>query len=435
MVNNIKGGLPSPDKVFYWHYAWVIVIVVVGMQVVASGVRMAFGALIDPLNEEFGWTQTNIGIAYAISSLVSAFVSPWAGSLGDRYGVRIATLLGTIIFFAGMILTAFVVEVWHFWFTYGVVLGVSQAIFLVPLIPAAMIWFRRHLGLAMGLIFASFGIGPAISTPIVAYLLTNLGWKMTFIYLGIASTGAMLLMVIIFRNRPQDINQHPYGTIPGDSPINTKAPPIELYRKFKAYMRSTKAYWNLSSIHFLGCVGHAVVIVWLIPMATQQGLTLVNASLVLTVLSVVSIVTRIATPMLCERYGVRTVMGIFYVMQGLPVFLLFFVSSPAIFLVFAVSFGIGYGGETGGFPILNRKYYGHAPMGDTHGFQMLGAGIGMAFGGWIGGPVFDIFGSYDWAIGISLLASLGGALSIVLLENPARLLIPDWEVAEKEYDE
>ncbi len=142
MVNNIKGALPSPDKVFYWHYAWVIVIVVVGMQVVASGVRMAFGALIDPLNEEFGWTQTNIGIAYAISSLVSAFVSPWAGSLGDRYGVRIATLLGTIIFFAGMILTAFVVEVWHFWFTYGVVLGVSQAIFLVPLIPAAMKWFR-----------------------------------------------------------------------------------------------------------------------------------------------------------------------------------------------------------------------------------------------------------------------------------------------------
>ena len=73
-------------------------------------------------------------------------------------------------------------------------------------------------------------------------------------------------------------------------------------------------------------------------------------------------------------------------------------------------------------------------MGDTHGFQMLGAGIGMAFGGWIGGPVFDIFGSYDWAIGISLVASLGGALSIALLENPARLLIPDWEVAEKEYD-
>jgi len=430
--NKNKDVLPSPDRVFYWHYAWIIVIAIVVMEIVASGIRMAFGALIDPLNDEFGWTQSNIGIAYAITSLVSAFVSPWAGSFGDRYGVRVATLVGTGIFFAGMIMTAFVVDIWHFWFTYGLVLGVAQAIFLVPLIPAAMIWFRRHLGVAMGLIFASFGIGPALATPLVAYLLTNAGWKMTFIYLGTASTVIMLLMVMVFRNRPQDISQDPYGTLIGDSPVNTQAPPGELLKKFKAYMRSTKAYWNMSSIHFLGCVGHAVIIVWIIPMATQQGLTLLNASLVLTILSVVSIATRIATPILCERYGVRTVMAIFYVMQGLPVLLLFFVSTPTVFLVFAVCFGIGYGGETGGFPILNRKYYGYAPMGDVHGFQMLGAGVGMAFGGWIGGPVFDIFGSYNWAIAISLVASLGGAVSIGLLENPARLLIPDWQGVERE---
>ena len=432
MDNKNKDVLPSPDRVFYWHYAWIIVIAIVVMEIVASGIRMAFGALIDPLNDEFGWTQSNIGIAYAITSLVSAFVSPWAGSFGDRYGVRVATLVGTGIFFAGMIMTAFVVDIWHFWFTYGLVLGVAQAIFLVPLIPAAMIWFRRHLGVAMGLIFASFGIGPALATPLVAYLLTNAGWKMTFIYLGTASTVIMLLMVMVFRNRPQDISQDPYGTLIGDSPVNTQAPPGELLKKFKAYMRSTKAYWNMSSIHFLGCVGHAVIIVWIIPMATQQGLTLLNASLVLTILSVVSIATRIATPILCERYGVRTVMAIFYVMQGLPVLLLFFVSTPTVFLVFAVCFGIGYGGETGGFPILNRKYYGYAPMGDVHGFQMLGAGVGMAFGGWIGGPVFDIFGSYNWAIAISLVASLGGAVSIGLLENPARLLIPDWQGVERE---
>ena len=432
MDNKNKDVLPSPDRVFYWHYAWIIVIAIVVMEIVASGIRMAFGALIDPLNDEFGWTQSNICIAYAITSLVSAFVSPWAGSFGDRYGVRVATLVGTGIFFAGMIMTAFVVDIWHFWFTYGLVLGVAQAIFLVPLIPAAMIWFRRHLGVAMGLIFASFGIGPALATPLVAYLLTNAGWKMTFIYLGTASTVIMLLMVMVFRNRPQDISQDPYGTLIGDSPVNTQAPPGELLKKFKAYMRSTKAYWNMSSIHFLGCVGHAVIIVWIIPMATQQGLTLLNASLVLTILSVVSIATRIATPILCERYGVRTVMAIFYVMQGLPVLLLFFVSTPTVFLVFAVCFGIGYGGETGGFPILNRKYYGYAPMGDVHGFQMLGAGVGMAFGGWIGGPVFDIFGSYNWAIAISLVASLGGAVSIGLLENPARLLIPDWQGVERE---
>ncbi len=50
-----------------------------------------------------------------------------------------------------------------------------------------------------------------------------------------------------------------------------------------------------------------------------------------------------------------------------------------------VAFGIGYSGEAGGFPILNRRYYGYAPVGSAHGMQMLGAGLGMVLGGWIGG--------------------------------------------------
>ena len=106
---------------------------------------------------------------------------------------------------------------------------------------------------------------------------------------------------------------------------------------------------------------------------------------------------------------------------------------PFVFILFAITFGIGYGGETGGFPILNRKYFGHAPMGRAHGFQMLGAGIGMALGGWVGGPIYDISGSYNWALAISVVASLGGAISIVLLESTSKLLIPDWKKAEKSF--
>ena len=64
---------------------------------------------------------------------------------------------------------------------------------------------------------------------------------------------------------------------------------------------------------------------------------------------------------------------------------------------------------------------------------MLGAGIGMALGGWIGGPIYDILGSYNWALAISVVASFGGAISIVVLENTSRLLIPEWKSAEQAY--
>ena len=58
----------------------------------------------------------------------------------------------------------------------------------------------------------------------------------------------------------------------------------------------------------------------------------------------------------------------------------------------------------------------------------------MALGGWVGGPIFDLFGSYNWALAISIVASVAGAISIILLENPVRLLIPDWQKAEQEYE-
>ena len=420
---------------FYWHYAWIIVVIIAGMQIVGTAIRMSFGVFIDPLQIQFGWSQGGIGLAYAFSSIVSALVSPWAGSLGDRYGARKAMLVGTALFLIGMVATAYVTELWHFWLTYGVILGIAQAIFLVPLIPAAMIWFRRHLGMAMGLIMASWGLGPALATPLIAYLVDSMGWSDSFLTIGIASSVLMVVFIFIFRNRPGDVSLKAYGTLLSDPPLSDKIPPTKLLTEFNQYIRKTAAYWNLSSIHFLGCVGHAVILIWIIPIATSQGLTLLNASLILTLMSAVSILTRISTPMLCERLGVRTIMTVFYILQGLPVVLLFFLDFPGIFYIFAITFGVGYGGETGGFPILNRKYYGHAPMGGTHGFQMFGAGLGMALGGWVGGPIFDLFGSYNWALAISIVASGAGAISIIVLENPVRLLIPDWQKAEQEYDE
>ena len=425
----------SGPKTFYWHYAWVVVVIIAGMQIVGTSIRMAFGVFIDPLQTQFGWSQGGIGFAYAICSMVSAVVAPWAGNLGDRFGAKKSMLVGIFVYLIGMLATAFVKDLWQFWLTYGVILGIAQAIFLVPLIPAAMIWFRRHLGLAMGLIMASWGIGPALATPLVAFMIQTFGWSVAFVSIGIASTLIMLALVSVFKNRPADVGGLAYGTFKGDPPLSDKLPPAILLDEFKGHMRKTAAYWNMSSIHFLGCVGHAVILIWIIPMATSKGMSAIDASLIFTLFSAVSIVTRLTTPVLCERLGVRTVMTFFYILQGAPVLLLIFSSMDGVFLIFAVSFGVGYGGETGGFPILNRKYFGHAPMGGAHGFQMLGAGIGMALGGWVGGPVFDIFDSYNAAFAISVVASLAGAVSIILLENPAKLLIPDWQKSEEEFEQ
>ena len=413
--------------VFYWHYAWVIVTIIAVMQMVGSSIRMAFGVFIYPLSEEFGWSQGSITLAYALSSIVTALVSPLAGSLGDRFGARKSMMLGCAMFIGGMLLIGIVTQVWQFYLTFGVLLGVAQAVFLVPLIPSAMTWFRRHLGVGMGFLMAAWGLGPALTAPIMGLMIQQLGWRDTFWVTAAASAVIMAVLIVKYSNRPADRGLDPYGALPGDPPLSRRALSADRVKLFTRFMRHTKAYWNLSSIHFLGCVGHAVILVYIVPIAIEEGISVVVAAGLLTVLSGVSIGTRLATPVLSDYVGPKTVMTVAYVLQGVPVVMLFWTHDVWLFYVFAAVFGIGYGGEAGGFPILNRRYYGQAPVGSAHGFQMLGAGLGMAVGGWVGGIIYDIWGSYDLALVISVAASLLGAVSIVLLERTDRLLIPDWE--------
>ena len=73
------------------------------------------------------------------------------------------------------------------------------------------------------------------------------------------------------------------------------------------------------------------------------------------------------------------------------------------FYIFAIIWAIPYGGEGGPFPVVNRQYYGHMPMGTIYGWQILGAGIGMAIGGMIPGVIFDRYGNYNIAIYIIVL--------------------------------
>ena len=196
----------------YWHYAWVIVIIITIVQMIASSIRMSFGVLIDPLEDKYYWDQGDISIAYAISCIVTALTSPFAGYLGDVYGARKCMYLGTILFFIGAISTAYANELWQLYLSFGLILGLAQSILLVPLVPAAMIWFKKNLGLAMGIILSSWGIGPALSVLIVTFLLKQLGWVGTFWVTGSFCSILMLLLTSIFNNNPEERGLFPYGS-------------------------------------------------------------------------------------------------------------------------------------------------------------------------------------------------------------------------------
>lgn len=419
----------STGSKFNIHYAWIIVAVAAFMHMAGGSVRQAFGVLIVPMEVEFGWSPVASILAYSLASIVGAVLAPISGMATDRYGARKVILFGVLFFFLGAVFTGWVSQVWHLWISYGIGLGVAQAAFNVPIITTATYWFRTRLGLGMGLLQASHGLGPAVMAIAVSLLINSVDWKMTFLAIGTVGAVTMAGLMLFFRNRPADMGLRAYGA-PDDEPIHQRLDPIIEQVRAKAYRLSiqhTSAFWKLVSVHYLGCVGHAIVIIYVIPIGIRAGLDSLTAAGVLTTLVSVSVLTRFLTPVIAEHFGSKRTMATMFIWQGLPVLMLFWTQDVWQFYLFAVIFGIGYGGEGSAFPIINRQYFGRGPMGRTFGWQQFGAGTGMAFGAWMGGVLFAIFGSYAATITLSTVASIAGGLIILSMESTGRIINSNWE--------
>ena len=247
----------------------------------------------------------------------------------------------------------------------------------------------------------------------------------------VSSSTVMIGLMLLFRNEPSHLGLLPYGAL-ADAPSRRKVDPAEEKQRARAFlisMQGTNAFKQLVAVHFLGCVGHAIVIIYIIPIAVVAGINVVSAAGILSTLMAVSVLTRFLTPVVADYLGAKRAMATMFVLQGLPVLMLFWTQELWQFYLFAVVFGVGYGGEGSAFPIINRQYFGRGPMGRSFGWQQFGAGTGMAVGGWIGGVLFFVFGSYDITVIVSVLASVGGAALILSMPPTAKLLIPDWEDA------
>ena len=415
-------------------YAWVIVSILVVVQIVDSSISMAAGVMVAPLNDpegNFGWGVGVIGAAVAVYFVTGAIYAPISGWLSDRYGPRRMMVFCALMFAGSMFFLGSITEFWHFVLAFGVMLSMTSSIAFVALMAAVAPWFRRHLGLGSGLLWAGGGVGTAIMASLMGYLIVNVGWRDTFWGIGAVGGGIVLLLSLFFRNRPVDMGLKPYGTIDGDPPevvVDTATEKIRA-KVFNQHIRRTKAFWNLPTIHALGCAGHGIVLIFVIPIAVDRGIDVVVAGVMISIISVVSIVSRLVTPILSESYGPKLVMSLCLLGQGVTVLFLFWAQDLWVFYLFAALFGLGFGGEWTGYIVINRQYFGEGPIASTYGWQMSGALIGHAVATGLAGLVIFATGSFFWALVLSMGFSIGGALLILTLESTSQILIPDWEAS------
>ncbi|MBI2958848.1 MAG: MFS transporter [Betaproteobacteria bacterium] len=398
------------------HYAWVVLLAACVLNVVSRADSASFGVFIDPLVEQFGWKRGDISFAYSLAFLAGLPAMVAMGWLGDRWGARTLMIGASLLIGTGTVLLGTIKELWHFYVFYGLFVGsLGNAAFTVLLPVIVTRWFHRHMGMAVGIYWAAMGAGPVIFAPLFRWLIETRGWSWSFTVIGIVVGGILVAFSWLIRSSPYEKGLSAYGAEsssrdPGASTAAAIAP------TGLRQVLAKRPVWLLTGVHHLGCAAHAIILTQVVSMATFKGVSGVEAAGVLSTIAGTSIISRFASSVLTERLGGRAVLTMALIGQSTPVLILFFANDAWVFYLFAVIFGLCYGGEMVGFPIINRQLFGaRAPLSSIYSFQMLGASTGMALGGWLGGALFDLTGGYNWAIFASAaIGYLGLPLALAL---------------------
>ncbi|MBI4191413.1 MAG: MFS transporter [Betaproteobacteria bacterium] len=414
------------------HYAWVILLASCVLNVVSRADSASFGVFIDPLVQLFGWKRGDISFAYSLAYLAGLPAMAIMGWLGDRYGARKLMIGSSILIATGTVLLGTIKELWHFYVYYGLFVGsLGNAAFMVLLPVIVTRWFNRHMGVALGIYWAAMGLGPMIFAPLFRWLIETHGWEWSFTVIGIVVGGILITFSSLIRGSPGDKGLSAYGA--EDSPKELPAPAASgIAPAGLREVLTSRPVWFLMGIHHVGCVGHAIILAHVVSMATFQGVSGVEAAGVLSMIAGVSIFSRFAFSVFAERLGGRTILTMALIGQSTSVFILLFASEAWEFYLFAVIFGLCYGGEMVGFPIINRQLFGaKAPLSSIYSFEVLGAGTGMALGGWLGGGLFDLTGAYTWSILASIIIGYLGLPLALRLPRHRNLVVSGSKAVDK----
>ena len=408
--------LPSVKK-YKLHYAWVILVSACILNIASRADAGSFGVFVEPLVELFGWSRGEISLAYSIAFIVGLPAVVIMGWLGDRYGARMLMLGASTLITVGTLLLGTITELWQFYVFYGFFVGsMGHAAFSVLLPVILTRWFTRYMGLAVGLYWAAMGIGPMLFAPIFRWLIETKGWGNAFTIIGVVVGVILFLFSLLIHSSPEARGLAPYGAEDAETGSHARGGAAAARPRMKDIL-SQRPVWLLIGIHHVGCAGHSVILAHVVSMAIMEGISGMEAAGVLSTIAGASAISRFVSALIAARFGGRVLLTLALLGQSLPIFILFFAHESWAFYAFAIVFGLCYGGEMVGFPIINKQLFGpSAPLGSIFSFQMVGGGTGMALGGWLGGFLFDLSGAYTW----SIVAAIG----VTWLGLPMALALP-----------
>ena len=391
------------------HYGWVMVIIAIFILATHGLITYTFGIFLKPLTMEFNWDRGAVSGAYSMYILIMGFLAIFGGRLSDKYGPRPLATISGLLQGTAFVLMSQVSSLGQVYLIWGLLMGVAGGSCLVPIISTIPRWFARRRGIAMGLTVAGVGLGGVISPPLAQWLISSYGWRQAYVILGLITFIIIIPLAQFMKHSPQRVGLSPYGengTIEDRQSLASTAEGLSFEKAIK-----TGRFWIFGLIRFCFLFTVMVIIVHIAPYAVDIGISAIVAAGILSIVVGSSLIGRLSIGFISDRIGGRPALTACLVALTLALVWLLFAKEVWMLYVFAVIFGIAYGGIVPLESLVPAELFGLSSLGIIVGGVGLLTTIGAALGPPLAGSIFDVTRSYSWAL---LICVIVGALAIIL---------------------
>src|SRR5437868_4056695 len=354
---------------------------------------------------EFGANRGTASLAFTMVMLGFGLGGVLTGKITDRYGIVTAIglgigILGLAYIGAGLSPSILAFILVHF------AIGFSSSATFGPLMAEASHWFERYRGLAVAIAASGNYIGGTIWPPLVNFGMESAGWRTSHIAIGIFTAVAMTLALIGLRML--------MGAGTRRSHLNAPPPRIDL----KLSTNALTAILSLASIAC--CVAMSMPQVHIVAYCGDLGYGVARGAEMLSLMLGFGIISRIGSGFLADRIGgIRTLL-IGSIAQGAALlFYLFFDGLTSLYIISAM-FGLFQGGIVPSYAIIVREAMPASEAATRIGIVIFASVLGMSFGGWVSGAIFDATGSYTAAFANGLAWNALNITVMLLLLMRAR---------------
>ena len=338
------------------------------------------------VQKEFGVSRADASLPYTLMMLGFGAGGLAMGKLADKWGVHVALWIGSVGVGSGFVLAGMASNIWMFALAHGLLMGFfgSSSTF-APVLADTSLWWNKRRGIAVAVCASGNYLAGSIWPALAQHGVETLGWRNTYIWIGIVCGLGMMGLAFLMRQRPPLLAEAAAGSVQS----------LASEKPFGMSIRNAHALLCVAGIAC--CVAMAMPQVHIVASCSDLGFGAARGAEMLSLMLACGIVSRLISGAICDRIGGLRTLVLGSVLQGLALLMFLPFDGMVSLYVISAMFGLFQGGIVPSYAIIVREYFPAQRAGVLVGAAIMATMIGMALGGWVSGKVFDLTGSYHAA--------------------------------------